>query len=73
MSQGSVSQRPGHSSLHLVPESLQEPLSHQLGGPLHMGSGTSDFYSQISTFSSSFLQVQKWDEQLEAGSFPGKI
>lgn len=35
------------------------------------------FYSQISTFLGFFSlhlrQVQKWDEQLEAGSFPGKI
>lgn len=31
MYQSSVSQRPGHSPLRLVPESLPEPLSHQLG------------------------------------------
>lgn len=40
---------------------------------------TPDVYPQISTFLDSFfsssclLQVQKWDEQLEAGTFPGKI
>lgn len=95
MHQSSVSQRPGHGPLCLVPESLQKPLSHQLGEFPQTGLGSNEdppvdlleksvqklhhvrIYSQISTFFGLFSlhlrQVQKWDEQLEAGSFPGKI
>lgn len=41
MHQSSVSQRPGHGPLSLVPESLQEPLSHQLGEFPQTGPGSS--------------------------------
>ncbi|XP_030597712.1 uncharacterized protein LOC115788710 isoform X1 [Archocentrus centrarchus] len=34
MQQGSVSQRPGHSCLRVVPQGLQEPLPHRLGSEM---------------------------------------
>lgn len=90
--QSSVSQRPGHSPLSLVPESLQEPLSRQLGEfppnrtgvqwgsccdwPLCLKRVCQLFtlrFQSFGFFSLHLQQVQKWDEQLEAGSFPGKI